>query len=218
MYGIVRRTLSLAVLATGLLCCWPPADSGPTPTFETEPGAIDVAVTESTATLAPTATPAPTRTSTLEPTPTPVPTPTPTAGEMLKELPASVEANLAAMSTAQFGMIDETEPGAPFFGKTFKSLEGEVRSPDSFRMQVKVVAPGLGFVETGMMAVGEEAFMQFSEDAPGTPLPLAQVPFNFGEIGLTLSQLLPAMDNVSVTGREAVGDVETISIEGDIAS
>ena len=110
------------------------------------------------------------------------------------------------------------QSGAPFFGTTFKSLEGQVKSPDSFWMLVNVVAPGLGFVEIEMLAVGDEAYMKFSEGAPWTPLPLEQVPFNFGEIGLTLSQLLPVMDNVTMVGRESVGDTETIRFEGNIAS
>lgn len=219
LFGNALRSLPIAALAICLLFLLAACGSDPTATAAPQAEATaPAAATEVPATPAPTGTPAPTPTPTAEPTPTPAPTPTPSAEEMLEALLSSVEASLAAMSTAQFSMVDETESGAPFFGTTFKSLEGEVKSPDSFRMQVKVVAPGLGFVEIGMMAVGEEAFMQFSEDAPWTPLPLEQVPFNFGEIGLTLSQLLPAMEDVSVTGRESVGDVETVIIEGDIAS
>ena len=125
---------------------------------------------------------------------------------------------MVVMKTAKFIMIDETESGAPFFGTTFKSLEGQVKSPDSFRMLVSVVAPGLGFVEIEMLAVGEEAFMKFSEGAPWTPLPLEQVPFNFGEIGVTLSRLVPAMNNLALIGRESVGDTQTIRIVGNVAS
>ena len=115
-------------------------------------------------------------------------------------------------------MVDETESGAKFFGTTFKSLSGRVKSPDSFWMQVKVVAPGLGFAEIEMTAVGEESFIKFSEDAPWTPLPLAQVPFNFGEIGLQLSNIVPALSNVSLAGQETVGDTRTIRFEGAISS
>ena len=34
-----------------------------------------------------------------------------------------------------------------------------------------VVAPGFGFVEIEMLAVGDQAYMKFSKDAPWAPLP-----------------------------------------------
>ena len=49
---------------------------------------------------------------------------------------------------------------------TFKSMEAEVKVPDSFRMLVEVVSPAFGFVEIEMMAVGEQAFIKLSKDAP----------------------------------------------------
>ena len=58
------------------------------------------------------------------------------------------------MSSAKFDMVDESESGAEFFGTTFKSMEAEVASPDSFRMLVSVVAPGLGFVKIEMLGSG----------------------------------------------------------------
>ena len=65
---------------------------------------------------------------------TPVPTPTPQLSDVL----ASAGEKLAAMSTAKFKMVDELESGAKFFGTTFKSMEADVKTPDSFRMLVKV--------------------------------------------------------------------------------
>ena len=230
LFRTLRRDLSIAVLATALLFLLTACGGEPTSTIA--PEAAPTAATAPASTVGPTGTPtippAPTPTPTVAPTPTPTvpPTPTPTVAptptlapeSTLNELLSSAGEKLAAMSTARFQMIDETESGAPFFGTTFKSLEGEVKSPDSFRMLVKVVAPGLGFVEVEMLAVGDEAYMKFSKDAPWTPLPLEQVPFNFGQIGLTLSELLPAMHGVVVIGRESVGDTQTIRIEGQITS
>lgn len=134
------------------------------------------------------------------------------------ELLTSTGEELAAMSTAKVAMIDETESGAQFFGTTFKSMEAEIKSPDGFRMLVEVVAAAMGFVEIEMVAVGEQAFMKFSEDAPWLPLPLDQVPFNFGRVGPALSEVLPLMRDAAITGREAVGDAQTILVEGNIVS
>lgn len=136
----------------------------------------------------------------------------------MEEMLANAGAKLAAMTTATFSMSDETLSGAKFFGTTLKTVEGDIRSPDSVSMRVDVEAPGMGFVEIEIIAVGETAFMKFSRDAPWLPLPLEQVPFNFGEMGVTLSELLPLMRDPVIVSRESVGAYETVRIDGDILS
>ena len=150
--------------------------------------------------------------------PADAPSPTPEPELSLDDLLSSAGEELAAMSTVKFQMIDEMESGAKFFGTTLKSVEGEVRSPDSVRMLVDVEAPGLGFAEIEILAVGDLAYMKFSKDAPWAPLPPDQVPFNFGGIGVTLSELLPVMKNVAIMSRESVGSAQTIRIDGDVVS
>ena len=151
-------------------------------------------------------------------TPTAAPTPTPTPALTVDDLLSSVVEKLTAMSAAKFKLVDEVESGAQFFGTTFKSMEGEVKAPDSFRMLVDVVAPGFGFVQIEMMAVGDQAYMKFSKDAPWNPLPLEQVPFNFGGIGVTLSEVLPIIKDVSITGKESIGGSQAIRVQGNVVS
>ena len=146
------------------------------------------------------------------------PTPTPEPELSVSDLLSSAGQKLAALSTAKFHMIDEMESGAKFFGTTLKTLDGEVKSPDGVRMLVDVEAPGLGFVEIEILAVGDLAYMKFSKDAPWLSLPLDQVPFNFGGLGITLSELLPVMKDVAIVGREFVRDAQTIRIDGNVAS
>ena len=200
--------LSIAVLAgvVSLMLAACGSDSTPAQAPETGP------TPASTSSQAATSTPAPPATPTL------VPTPTPDPAEQLALLLSRVEEKLAATSTVTFTLVDETESGEPFFGAAFQSLTGKVKSPDRFWMAVKAVAPGFGFVEIEMTAVGEDSYIKFSEDAPWTPLPLEQVPFNFGEIGLQLSLLVPALSNPSIVGTESVGDGQTIRFEGTIPS
>ena len=121
----------------------------------------------------------------------------------LDELLASTGEELAAMSSVKFEMIDEMESGAEFFGATLKKVEGEVSNPDSVRLLVDVVT-GLGFAKIEIVAIGEESYIKFSRDAPWTPLPLEQVPFNFVGLGVTLSDLLPVMENPTIVGRESI--------------
>ena len=208
--GILKQGFSIALSATLLLLLIAACGSDPASTEGPE--------TDTTSPPSSAQTPGPTTAPEATPTPTPLPTPTLTAEEQLSDLLSRVEWKLAAMSTATFDLVDVHESGAPFFRTTFKSLTGIVKSPHSFWMQVNVVAPGFGFLKIEMTAVGEEAYMKFSEDAPWTPLPLEQVPFNFGEIGLQLSRLVPALTDVSLLGPEPVEDAQIIGFEGLISS
>ena len=148
------------------------------------------------------------------PTPTPTPSPTPDLGDLLSRAGKKLD----TMTTAKFKMVDETESGAKFFETTFKSMEGEVQPPNSFRMVVDVIAPGFGFVEIEMIGVGDQAYMKLSKDAPWAPLPLDQVPFNFAGLGTTLRDLLPTIKDPAITGRESVMDTQAVRVEGTIAS
>ena len=197
---ILRRRLSITVLVMGVLFAAAACGADPTPTVAPTP----------TPTIVPTPTPAV--------APTVVPPPPPDPETSLNDLLSSAGEKLATISTVKFQMIDELESGAKFFGMTLKNVEGEVRSPDRFRMVVAVETPNFGFVEIEMLAVGEQAFMKFSEDAPWAPLPLDQVPFNFGGIGVALSELLLILENPSIAGQESIGGAGTVRVDGNIVS
>ena len=151
-----------------------------------------------------------------EPTPTATQAPTPTP--RVEDFIAAVGQNVAAMSTAKFGMIDETETGAKFFGTTFKSMEAQVESPDSLRMVVEVVAPGFGFIAIEIVRVGDQAFLKLSKGAPWNSLPPDQVPFNFAGMGTVFAGLPGTIQDVAMTGREEVQGSQTIRVEGVIDS
>ena len=146
------------------------------------------------------------------------PEPTPDPELSLDELLRSGGAKLAAITTARFSMIDETESGKQFFGNDLKTVRGDIRSPDGVMLEVDVEHPAFGFVQMEIVAVQEQAFMKFSADAPWLPIPLEQVPFNFGGIGVTLSDLLPIMQNATIVGRESVGEFDTIQVDGNVMS
>ena len=146
------------------------------------------------------------------------PTATPETELSVDDLVSSAAEKLAAISTAKFEMVDEKQSGAKFFGNTLKTVNGEIESPDSVRMLVDVENPGMGFVEIEILAVGDQSLMKFSRDAPWVPLPRDQVPFNFGEIGVTMSEILPVMRDVTIAGRESVGGAQTIRVDGNVLS
>ena len=146
------------------------------------------------------------------------PSPTPEPELSLDDLLSGAGEYLAAISTAKFVMTDEKQSGARFYGNTLKTVSGDIQAPDSVSMKVDVEAPGLGFVEIAIVAVGETAFMKFSRDAPWISLPIEEVPFNFGGIGVTLSDILPVMTDVAIVGRESIDGAQAIRIDGKVMS
>ena len=181
-----------------------------------------------TPTPQPTPTPEPTPTATPEPTPTPTPTPEPTpvvtadpaaaAAAEAEQLLSATAQNLATMSTAKFSMVDETESGAPFFGATLKRMEAIVKTPDSLRMMVDVVAPGFGFVEVEIIQVGDQAFIKLTEEAPWLQLPEDQVPFDFAGMAKLFGSLPAEVQDLTVTGQETVQGAPATVLQGVVQS
>ena len=168
------------------------------------------AACEEEPTPTPTLAPAPAAT----PTATPVPTPTPTVEEFL----TAVGTSIANMASAKFSMVDETGTGALFFGTTFKSMEAELEAPDKVKMLVEVETPNFGFVQIGIIEVGDQAVLRFSKDAPWASLPPDQVPFEFAGLAVVFTTLPNTIQDAALTGREELHGSQTLRIEGVIDS
>lgn len=149
-----------------------------------------------------------------EPTPTPLPEPELSVDDLL----SNGSAKLAALASAKFEMIDELETGSKFFGMTLKGVTGVVKSPDSTSILVELVTPSFGFAEIKIVAVGDSAMIKFSEDAPWAPLPASDVPFNFGMMGVTLSDIVTGLQNAESVGQESVAGAQTLVVQGDTMS
>ena len=146
----------------------------------------------------------------------PPPTPTPALPGLL----TNTGEKLATISTAKMTMIDEKESGAKFYLSTIKSVEAQVKAPDSFKILVNADAPGFGLIEIEMIAIGENAFLKFTEEAPWAPLPLKQVPFNFAGLGQTMRDVLFMVrdGDGAITGSESVNGIQTTRVEGKVLS
>lgn len=148
------------------------------------------------------------------------PTPTPSSEPELSvdDLLSNGSAELAALVSAKFEMIDELETGSKFFGMTLKGVTGVVKSPASTSILVELVTPSLGFAEIKIVAVGDSAMIKFSEDAPWAPLSASDVPFNFGMMGVTLSEIVSGLRNAESVGQESVAGAQTLVVQGDTMS
>lgn len=201
----------------------PTPEPPPAATATPEPTPTPTATPEPTPTPTATPEPTPTPTATPEPTPTPTATPEPTAPAAAaaaqgSQLLAAVGQSIATMSTAKFSMVDETESGAPLFGTKLKRMEAVIKTPDSVRMLVDVVAPGLGFVKIQIIQVGDQAFVKFSADAPWAPLPPDQVPFDFAGMTKLFGSLPAAVQDLTMTGQEVLQGAPAVSVQGVIQS
>ena len=150
--------------------------------------------------------------------PAAAPEPTPAPELTLDELLQSAGEKMAAIETVKFAMIDENESGAPFFEQKLKTVNGEVRSPDGARLLVDVESAAFGFVQIEIVVVEDQSYIKFSKEAPWLSLPSDQVPFNFGGLGIILSDLLTILEDAAIAGRESVREFQTIRVDGNVTS
>ncbi len=142
----------------------------------------------------------------------------PTEAPGVDEVLAAVGANVAAMSSAKFGLVDETETGAPFLEMTFKSMEAVVEAPNNFEMLVEVVSPSFGFVKVEIVKVGDQAWRSLSIGVPWSPMPLDELPFDFEGLGVVFADLPANIQNAALTGQEELRGISTVRVEGVVES
>lgn len=147
-------------------------------------------------------------------TPTEEPNIAPSALEILQR----GSEKMVALESAHFTMTDEGDTSAKFFGMTFKSMEGQISLPDSFRVSVEAET-SLGFFEVNIVAAQGQSFMRdiFVKDK-WNPIPFDDLPFNFANLGLTLSSIIPAIQGPVVAAVEEVGGESSWRIEGVVPS
>ena len=151
--------------------------------------------------------------SSATPTPTIKPTPSPSALEILEK----ANPRMVVLETAHFTMVDEGETKSKFLNFTFQSMEGQVIMPDSFKLKVEVVA-GF-FLEIQIVAAGGQAVISnpFVEDE-WKPIDIETLPFNFGNLGRTLVDIIPSIQDPKNTGLVEVDGVPLWQIEGVVPS
>ena len=152
----------------------------------------------------------PTNTPASEPTPTPSP-------HQVMELS---RARMLTLDTASFTLEDEGETGARFFGLKFELMEGQIRVPDSFNVRVEAISTfPRSFIELNIVSVGDRAFMtDFLNKEKWNPVAADALPFNFADLGRTLSEIIPFVRVPTFVGTETVDEVRSWRIQGTVAS
>ncbi len=124
---------------------------------------------------------------------------------------------IATLSTTKFTMVDENETGAKFMGTTLKRLNAEVEEPDRFKLAVEAQS-ALGFVRIQVVGIGDEVLMQLFDGAPWSPVEPDQIPFNLTGLGMTLHDILLAIEDATISGSESLGGGPALRLETTLAS
>ena len=197
-----KACMTLGLLAIALfwtLSCSP--SSTPTSTQET---------TDGQATQSP---------GTGEPTPTPIPTPTPTPTPL--QILQKSSSKMLSLDTASFTLSHEGEGSSQLFpGVQVQSVEGQVDMPDRFIVKIGAVSTfPRSFIEINIVAVGEEAYMtDFINRERLIPIPVGDLPFDFADLGRTLSDIIIAIQAPVRVGAGGDEDEASWRIRGTVAS
>ena len=147
-------------------------------------------------------------------TPTLKPTPTPSPFQVM----ARSSAKMVNLTSASFSLTDEGATSARFFGLKFQSMNGQVGIPDSFKVSVEATSL-LGFININIVAVGQTVFMSdIIDENKWNPIPIEALPFNFANLGRTLSDIIPSIENPTFNGIERVGGEASWRIRGTVPS
>lgn len=150
---------------------------------------------------------------------TPTPTTT-TVALTAEDILSAASETIANMSTAKFKMVDETGTGQKFYGMTFISMEATVEDPDSLDVSIEGESSVgfIGFVKIGMVRVGDQAFIRLSEDAPWSPMPPDNIPFDFAGLKLVFTDLPTTIQGLTMGDHEEVQGSSTVVVSGTIQS
>lgn len=147
-----------------------------------------------------------------------MPTPDPSVQSELRALLTGVGERMSSVSTARVTLVDVRQTGAKLFDLTFKRLEVEIVAPSDSRMVIEVISPVVGVVPIEIVVVGGQACMKLTPISPWALIPVELLPFDLGGLGAKLRNALPNVQDATISGRESILGIETVRVEGSIAS
>lgn len=127
------------------------------------------------------------------------------------------------LNTARFNLGHEAEESTNLFpGVDMTLIEGRVEMPNTFDVHVEGMTTfpfPKSFIEIQIISVAGKTYMtdifvenRWNEISPDT------LPFNFSNLGKTLSDIILAMDDPTLNGVEEVDSVRTIRVLGTVPS
>ena len=154
----------------------------------------------------------PTPTSTLDTEPTPTPSP--------RQIIEKSGVMMAALKTAEFTLEVEGGTSALFFGVDLRLMEGQVDMPDRFKISVEAVLTfPRTFIEINLVGVGDKVFISdFIRKDKWVPVQAEDIPFDFANLGHTLSAIFQSIEDPILIGTEIVDGMPSWRLKGTVLS
>ena len=96
---------------------------------------------------------------------------------------------------------------------------GEVSIPDRFNVTVEAEAEFLkSYLEINIITIEDSAYMTDILNGSWSQVSPERLPFNLSNLGQTLAAIVEAVEDTKILGQERLGNVETLHINGQIAS
>jgi hypothetical protein len=128
---------------------------------------------------------------------------------------------MTALNTARFELIHEAGGSSQLFpGVELQRVKGLVHMPDRFAVEAEAVSLfPRSFIEIDVVVSGDQALMTdlLNRDR-WIRLPAQGLPFNFSNLGRTLSDIMLSMDNLSFSGGDTVDGVVSRRLKGSVTS
>ena len=128
---------------------------------------------------------------------------------------------MAALDTVTFDLIHEDGGSSQLFpGMELTRVEGDVDMPDRFAVSAEAISLfPRSFIPIGVVVSGDRALMtDFLNREKWNPFPVESLPFNFANLGRTLSDIMLSMETPGQVGEESVDGVPSRRIRGTVAS
>lgn len=126
---------------------------------------------------------------------------------------------LLALKSAAFS-LDHLEGSTVLVpGVLMTKVYGEVSIPDRFRVTVEAESEfPKTYIEISIITIGDTAFMTDIFTGRWNQISVDSLPFNLSGLGKTLADIVEAVESPRVVGEERLRGVDTLHIQGNIAS
>ena len=129
--------------------------------------------------------------------------------------------HMAALNTASFQLVHQDEGSSQLFpGVELLKVQGVVDMPDRFAVAAEAISLfPRSFIPIDVVVSGDRAMMtDFLNREKWNPIPVESLPFDFANLGRTLSDIMLSMEGLTLVAEETVDGVPSWRIRGTVES
>lgn len=126
---------------------------------------------------------------------------------------------LLALESAAFSLDHLSGSTALFPGVLMNRAFGEVSIPGRFSITIEAESQfPRSYIEIGIITIDDTSYMTGLIGGRWNEIPTDSLPFNLSGLGQTLADIVDAVQEPQVIGEERLNGVDTIHIQGQVAS